>query len=192
MKQICWVFSEVFVTSVSIVLAARFDQFTNRLGNFQGQVVPQAFWCKVRTDYLILSDLVREMDKYISPFLMVYCFCNLYFICEKLFGQVESDRNFSEKLFFLYSVLFLIGRTIYMLYNASLVNVSSKKAISIIRAAPTKNWGTDVRKFDKTFYNLISILLPVLQIFGASPKRFCKTIWASLFLSHERINFNGN
>ncbi|CAO1392085.1 unnamed protein product [Diamesa hyperborea] len=146
-KTMCWTYSEIFVSCVSITLAMRFDQLTNRLKQFRHRYVSDNFWHEIRCHYNVLCDLVIQADEIISPFILVYCFSNMFFICQKLFIQFEKKRAKWERYYSYYSSVFLIARTVSMLYFGASVNEKSNEAKFVMRDVPTKSFsGVDYRR----------------------------------------------
>lgn len=109
-KTLCWTYSEVqtccsrirdtntnhkfqvFVIAVAITLSARFEQLTNRLKAHRGQYMNDSFWHEIRCHYNTLADLVLLADKILSPFIAVYSFSNMFFVCQKIFTQFEKGK----------------------------------------------------------------------------------------------------
>ena len=155
LKTICWTYSEVFVSAVSITLATRFEQLTNRLKVFDKRNLTDSFWHETRCHYNILANLVLKADKVLSPFILVYSFSNLFFICQKIFTQFESDKKPWERYYSYYSSVFLISRTIGMLYFTASVNEKSRETLSVMREAPQRSFnGLDV--LERFMTNFIS------------------------------------
>lgn len=146
-KTMCWTFSEIFVTSVSIVLSTRFQQLTNRLKFYERRFLAETFWHEIRCHYNILCNLVLKADHMLSPFILVYSFGNLFFICQKIFTQFERNKLTWERYYSYYSSVFLICRTIAMLCYTASVNEKSREALQVLREVPDKSFhGLDVSK----------------------------------------------
>lgn len=146
-KTMCWTYSEVFVIAVAITLATRFEQLTNRLKYYEKRHLTDAFWHEIRCHYNVLCDLVLQADKILSPFILVYSFSNLFFICQKVFTQFEKNKLPWERYYSYYSSIFLICRTIGMLCFGASVNEKSREALKILREVPNKSFnGLDVTR----------------------------------------------
>lgn len=91
-KTMCWTFSEVFVSVISITLATRFVQITNRLKFYEKRHMSEAFWNEIREHYNVLCNLTRMAEKLLSPVILVYSFSNLFFTCQKIFMQFERKK----------------------------------------------------------------------------------------------------
>lgn len=163
-KTMCWTYSEVrkccsntlgghntnhpfqvFVIAVAITLAARFEQLTNRLKTHRGRHMSDSFWHEIRCHYNTLADLVLQADKVLSPFIAVYSFSNMFFLCQKIFTQFEKGKLPWELIYSYYSSTLLISRTVGMLYFCASVNEKSRLTLPILREVPNQNFnGVDV------------------------------------------------
>jgi hypothetical protein len=88
-KNMCWVFPEILIISMSLGIVTRFDQLTNRLEIYNGTVLSQNFWHEIYSHYVLLCDMVNKADQILSPMVLIYSFSNLFFICEKIFRLFE-------------------------------------------------------------------------------------------------------
>lgn len=139
-KTICWTYSEVFVICVAITLATRFEQLTSRLRACEKRNMTDSFWHETRCHYNLLSNLVLKADKVLSPFIIVYSFSNLFFICQKIFTQFEHGKKPWERYYSYYSSVLLICRTIGMLFFLATVNEKSRETLSVMREAPQRSY----------------------------------------------------
>lgn len=145
-KTMCWTYSEVFVIGVSLTLATRFKQLTNRLKVYEQRHLNDDFWHEIRCHHNILCNLVVKADALLSPVILVYSFANMFFICQKIFTQFERDKLPWEKYYSYYSSVFLSCRTIGMLSVGASVNENYRETLNVLREVPTKTFsGLDVR-----------------------------------------------
>lgn len=91
-KTFLWAYSEVFMIVTSWTLALRFQQFNNRLKSFKGQHLDGNLWNEIRNHYNVIANLTIHAEKILSPLYLVYCFCNSYFLCQKIFIQFEVGK----------------------------------------------------------------------------------------------------
>lgn len=91
-KTFLWAYSEVFMIVTSWTVAFRFKQLNNRLRSFNGRNLDSNMWNEIRNHYNIIADLVLFADNILSPLFLVYCFCNAYFLCQKIFIQFEVGK----------------------------------------------------------------------------------------------------
>lgn len=139
-KTMAWTYSEVFVSVIAITLSTRFIQLTNRLKIYKGQHMSEAFWNEIREHYNVLCNLVLMAEKLLSPVILVYSFSNLFFTCQKIFMQFETTKMPWDRYYSLYSSMFLVIRTGYMLYFAAEVNEKSQDVLRILREAPDESY----------------------------------------------------
>lgn len=139
-KTMCWTYSEVFLTCVSLALATRFKTLTNRLKLYEKHYMAESFWDEIREHYNIIANLVLKTDKILSPIVVVYSFSNLFFICQKIFMQFEKKKISWDRIYSLYSSIFLIFRTAMMLYFGAEVNEKSREVLQILREVPSETF----------------------------------------------------
>lgn len=139
-KQICWVFSEVFIVCLSLAIAKRFQQLTNRLKFYEKHHLAESFWNEIREHYNIICNLVLKADKILSPLVLVYSFSNLFFICQKIFMQFESRKLKWDRYYSFFSAIFLILRFMTMLFLGAEVNDKSREVLQILREVPNETF----------------------------------------------------
>lgn len=145
-KTMAWTYSEVFVSVIAITLTTRFVQLTNRLKIYKGQHMSEAFWNEIREHYNVLCNLVLMAEKLLSPVILVYSFSNLFFTCQKVFMQFETTKMPWDRYYSLYSSIFLVVRTGYMLYFAAEVHEKSQDVLKVLREVPDESFdGINVR-----------------------------------------------
>lgn len=57
--------------------------------------MPETFWIEVRSNYLALMELVREVDGKLSIIIILSCANNMYFICMQLFNSFQLVKPYS-------------------------------------------------------------------------------------------------
>lgn len=62
------------------------------------------------------------------------------------------------KIYFWYSLFFLIGRNLSVLIFASLVNEAAKQPINILRPFASKSWNMEVQRFLETVRDEVGAL----------------------------------
>lgn len=139
-KQVSWTYSEVLVSCVSIALATRFQQLTNRLRFYERHHLAESFWNEIREHYNVICNLVLKADEILSPIIIVCSFGNLFFICQKIFMQFERKKLPWDKYYSSYSAVFLICRTMWMLFFSAQVNEKSREVLQILREVPTETF----------------------------------------------------
>lgn len=91
-KTFLWTYSECFMIVTAWTLALRFQQFNDRLRSFKVRHLDEFMWNEIRNHYNVIANLVLVADQILSPLFLVYCFCNSYFICQKIFIQFEIGK----------------------------------------------------------------------------------------------------
>jgi Trehalose receptor len=157
-KTTCWTYSEVFVSSMTLTLAMRFRQLTNRIRCCGKQHMGDDYWNEIRCHYNILCNLVLKADKILSPFVLVYSFSNMFFLCQKIFTQFEHNKTAWERYYSYYSSIFLLIRFLFMLLSAASVNETSREALRLMREVSNKSFaGLDVITSFQFESNYISV-----------------------------------
>ncbi|KAG5679796.1 hypothetical protein PVAND_009334 [Polypedilum vanderplanki] len=139
-KQVSWTYSEVLVSCMSIALATRFKQLTNRLKFYEKHHLAESFWNEIREHYNIICNLVLKADEILSPIIIVYSFANMFFICQKIFMQFERKKLPWDRYYSFYSAVFLICRTMWMLFFGAGVNEESREVLKILREVPSETF----------------------------------------------------
>jgi gustatory receptor len=139
-KQVCWTYSEVLVSCMSIALATRFRQLTNRLKFYEKHHLAESFWNEIREHYNIICNLVLKADDVLSPIIITYSFANLFFICQKIFMQFERKKMPWDRYYSFYSAIFLICRTMWMLAFGAGVNERSREVLQTLREVPSETF----------------------------------------------------
>ena len=173
-----WSFMDVFIIVVSIGLGQRFEQIGRRMQKVKGQQVRDSFWAELRYDYVQLSDFLLFVDDFLAYTVLISCFSNIYFITVQLFNSFSPKYLLETRIYFWWSLIYLISRTITMIYHSSCVNISSKKPLKVLRATPTTSYTLNVQRFieqivndesslsGKNFFFLKRKLMLAVKLFG--------------------------
>lgn len=84
-----WTFVDVLIMTLSGGLARRFQQLGERLEAVRGRSMPDTFWIEVRSQYLVMVDLLQRVDASVSGLMLLSCASNLFFICLQLFKSFK-------------------------------------------------------------------------------------------------------
>jgi gustatory receptor len=161
----CWNFIDLFIISISVALASRFNQINRRLIDSRfGAASKEKFWLEIRVHYYDLIDLVEEIDDEISMLILISTGNNLFSLCvgifksltRYIFEQIEMTKlnachfrsygsNILDQLNFWISFGYLVFRLLSVLLSAASVNENSKMTKIMIRSAPSNKWNSDVR-----------------------------------------------
>ncbi|CAO1404050.1 unnamed protein product [Diamesa tonsa] len=160
-----WNFVDLFIILISIALCTRFNQLSARIIQARGKYLKANFWKEIRIHYFMLCDLVDEVDQHISIMIFLTTGHNLLAICVRIFETFVGDGLFHliDKINFWYSSGFFLCRSLIVLFFAASVNDSAKAPRELLRAAPTKKWGTDLQRMNDSLR---------FESVGLSGKRF--------------------
>ncbi|XP_033242684.1 gustatory receptor for sugar taste 64f isoform X1 [Drosophila miranda] len=148
-----WNYMDMFVMIVSIGLAAKFRQLNNDLRNFKGMHMAPSYWSERRIQYRNICILCDKMDDAISLITMVSFSNNLYFICVQLLRSLNTMPSVAHAVYFYFSLIFLIGRTLAVsLYSAS-VHDESRLTLRYLRCVPKDSWCPEVKRFSEEVIN---------------------------------------
>lgn len=130
------------------------------------QVLSEKFWSEIRSDYVVLCELMERVDHELRYLILLSNLNNLYFICFQLLNIYEYlnnlkvyfiqtfDGNFFSSLpflinyvYFWFSLIYLFGRTLTAQYLASLVHDASNHPLDVLKAVPYEGWCIEVQRF---------------------------------------------
>ncbi|CAH0722915.1 unnamed protein product, partial [Brenthis ino] len=202
-----WNFSDLFVICMSYYLTARLDHVNQKLLNAQGKYLPEVFWRTTREDYGRAVQLVRRVDEVISGIIFISFANNLFFICLQLFntledgikGQAECDNRekgktnllggYEAALYFLFSLFYLIARSVSVSLIASQVNTASTVPAPVLYDVPSPVYCVEVQRFlDQV--NGDKVALSGLQFFSIT-KGLLLTV-AGTIVTYELVMFQFN
>ncbi|XP_030373432.1 gustatory receptor for sugar taste 64f [Scaptodrosophila lebanonensis] len=142
-----WNYMDIFVMIISVGLAANFRQLNDNLLKFKGMHMPPTYWSERRIQYRNLCTVCEKLDNAISLITMVSFSNNLYFICVQLLRSLNTMPTVTHAVYFYFSLMFLIGRTLAVsLYSAS-VNDESRRTLRYLRCVPKESWCPEVKRF---------------------------------------------
>ncbi|KAM8709834.1 hypothetical protein ACLKA7_016611 [Drosophila subpalustris] len=142
-----WNYMDVFVMIVSIGLASKFRQLNDNLLKFKGLHMPPSFWSERRIQYRNICTLCRRMDNAISLITMVSFSNNLYFICVQLLRSLNEMPSMAHAIYFYFSLIFLIGRTLAVSLYAASVHDESRYSLRYLRCVPKDSWCPETKRF---------------------------------------------
>ncbi|XP_055326851.1 gustatory receptor for sugar taste 64f-like [Sitodiplosis mosellana] len=142
-----WNYMDLFVMVVSVGLSSRFKQLNEDLERVKGKRMSEDFWALRRTQYRKLSDLCVLVDDAISQITLLSLSNNLFFITLQLLRAIRPMPSIQHAIYFWFSFIFLLSRTLAVSLYSSQIHDESKKPIVILRAVPTNTWNSEVRRF---------------------------------------------
>ncbi|XP_030022956.2 gustatory receptor for sugar taste 64f [Manduca sexta] len=201
-----WNFSDLFVICMSYYLTSRLDHVNKKLAAAQGKYLPEIFWKSTREEYCRATQLVRKVDEVISGIVFVSFANNLFFICLQLFNTLEDgikgngDCNSRSKkttplsgyeaaTYFLFSLVYLISRSVAVSLIASQVNTASMVPAPILYDVPSPVYCVEVQRFlDQV--NGDKVALSGLQFFSVT-RGLLLTV-AGTIVTYELVMFQFN
>lgn len=111
------------------------------------------FWELKRLQYRKLSALCVTVDNAISQITLLAFSNNLLFISVQLLHSLNTKVSIPHAIYFWFSLIFLISRTIAVSMYSSEIYDESKKPIYVLRAVPNGNWCTEVQRFSEHVVN---------------------------------------
>ncbi|XP_055909607.1 gustatory receptor for sugar taste 64f-like [Eupeodes corollae] len=153
-----WNYMDCFVMIVSIGLTNLFKQINENMMRHKGMKMSSSYWSERRIQYRNLCVLCENVDNAISVITMVSFSNNLYFICIQLLRSMNKMPSFAHALYFYFSLIYLLGRTLAVsLYSAD-IHDESKKPQCFIRCVPSESWCQDVKRFsDEVSTDLVAL-----------------------------------
>ncbi|XP_049286122.1 gustatory receptor for sugar taste 61a-like [Anopheles funestus] len=141
-----WTYLDIFIISFCYGAQFRYEQIFRRLVAVQGLACPTPFWHELRMDYVAVSELVNVLDTRFGHLILLACANDMYFIATQLFNGFQRRKAIANYVYFWYSLLLLMFRTIVMLYVGSGVYVASTSPLQLLRNVSSKNWGIDLQR----------------------------------------------
>ncbi|XP_044001646.1 gustatory receptor 5a for trehalose-like [Aphidius gifuensis] len=139
-----WNFTDIFIILVSLGLAERYkhlNKFAIASSTFNNH---ENYWNQLRINYSILSNLVKETDNVLSPLIFLSIGHNFFFICLQLFiGVSDSNESDIVKIYRPFSFVFIVMRTIGVLFSAAKINDHSKNILPIIYQCPRSKYNNE-------------------------------------------------
>lgn len=147
-NTITWTFIDLFIMLVSISLAYRYQQIADRITRIQLQSMPNAFWTEIRLHYTSLTELVTFMDTQLANFVLLSCATDVAFTCYLLFFSFGEIADSTNAVYFYFSIIFIISRTLSTLFFAATINDCASKPYHLLRNIPYAGYGTEVERFE--------------------------------------------
>ncbi|KAH8398110.1 hypothetical protein KR215_005669 [Drosophila sulfurigaster] len=146
-------FLDTFIILISMGLAQRFKQFSQRVLKLKNRQVPDALWHELRQHHILLCELMDLVDTNMSSIVLFSCLNNIYFICNRLLTIFTKLRYPVNYAFFWFSLLFLLGRTCAVFLYASRIHELSVLPLEVLYMVPSDNWTEEVQRFTHQINN---------------------------------------
>ncbi|CAH1643208.1 unnamed protein product [Spodoptera littoralis] len=160
-----WNFTDVFVICMSMYLTARLEQVNQRIIAAKDKNSPSSFWRTMREDYNRSVHLVRQVDKIIGGVVFISFASNLFFVCSQLLhtlaggikaspkcrSDLTADRRlfggYEHSIYFVYSFLFLVIRSLAVSLTAAKVHAASIEPAHALYDVSSANYCVEVERF---------------------------------------------
>ncbi|XP_044744025.1 gustatory receptor for sugar taste 64e-like [Chrysoperla carnea] len=128
-----WTFADIFLIIISTALAEQFKLITDRVKlstpSAESKIVYESFWGDVQEDYTKVTILCKKLDEILSKIIFIAIANDIYSICSQLFAIFEWQYSMYHQYYALFSVSFLIGRTILVILSLAEVNEESRRPL---------------------------------------------------------------
>ncbi|XP_034236157.1 gustatory receptor 5a for trehalose-like [Thrips palmi] len=143
-----WSFLDLFVSLFAMGLSARFHQINIELEAISNEAQTPEFWRRKRALYNVLAELVRQVDLVLGPVILVSYASDLYFICLQTLSIVNPvNVSRFHKVYFSFSLAYIILRTTFMTYVASNLNEESKRPKDVLFDLPSSSYSIEAERF---------------------------------------------
>ncbi|CAH2099542.1 unnamed protein product [Euphydryas editha] len=159
-----WNFGDLFIISISFYLTSRLEQVNRKIVEVKGKYVPTTFWRNVREDYNRATDLVRRVDKVIGSIVFISFANNLIFICLQLLHTFALLHGYEQAVYFTYSFLFLVVRSLAVSLIASRVHTASRQPVYNLYEVPSAAYCIEIQRFIEQIHG-DTVALTGLQFF---------------------------
>lgn len=109
--------------------------------------MPDDFWTEIREHYVVLQELVERVDELFANLILLSCFTDVYFTCFLLFNSFGDFPEKLNALYFYFSIIFIISRTLSTLYFATTVHEAARRPHILVKSIPHQAWGEEVERF---------------------------------------------
>ncbi|XP_063835465.1 gustatory receptor for sugar taste 64e-like [Ostrinia nubilalis] len=179
-----WNFSDVFVICVSFFLTSRLEQVNKRIVAVKGKYVPSTFWRSIREDYCRAASLVRKVDDVIGGIIFISFANNLFFICLQMlhtFAEGVSAkpsckydapderlfRGYEQAIYFVYSCVFLVARSLAVSLIAAQVHTASTKPAQALYRVSSSAYCVEIQRLLDQIH-MDTVALSGIQFFNVT------------------------
>ncbi|XP_066138477.1 gustatory receptor for sugar taste 64f-like [Euwallacea fornicatus] len=152
--EFAFTYTDIFVMVISMCLASRMQQVTERIKiTSQKQVANEKIWKKLRKDYTRLETLVELVNKNISNIILVSFLPNIFTILTQVFSALKPKHNWVESVYFYVSLVFLVSRTIMVCICGAMVNEESRKPLYYLNSVHYTIYNEEIEIFINQLLN---------------------------------------
>ncbi|XP_063697515.1 gustatory receptor for sugar taste 64f-like [Culicoides brevitarsis] len=148
-----WNFMDLFVMLNAIGMATTFKLLSDFIIlECKNQHISDKFWSKQHHIYQKIVDLMNELDDETCSINLVSFSNNVYFIIFQLLNSLQS-LPVAHAIYFWFSLLFLISRTILICLCAAEIQDQAKRPLIALRKIRSDYWTEQLRRFSEEITN---------------------------------------
>nr|XP_023022939.1 gustatory receptor for sugar taste 64f-like [Leptinotarsa decemlineata] len=141
-----WTFNDLFIIMMSMALAMRFKQVTQKIVENINKAKSEQFWIEIRVDYDRLSIICKELDDHISCIVLLSYTLNIFFLLDKVYKSLEFVSGMVERLHFIFSFLFLILRVGSVSLYGAWINDESVESANVLNSVPSDSYNIEIKR----------------------------------------------
>ncbi|KAF7993537.1 hypothetical protein HCN44_010132 [Aphidius gifuensis] len=132
-------FTNVIIIFLAIGLTEMYKAVNEHVSDLINSNCQSIDWSRLKLHYGMLSDLVRETDRVISPLIVLSIGSNIYYICISLLdGLIPQHDGIVNAIYFFGEFVLLVIKTIAVILFAARINDESKKPILFLSKCPVQ------------------------------------------------------
>ncbi|XP_063934145.1 gustatory receptor for sugar taste 64f-like [Zophobas morio] len=160
-STVSWNFMDLFIMLVSLALSARFKQVVVHISQLtKNNENDEEVWRQVREDYTRLAVLCAKVDDTISNIMLLSFSNNIFVVIVQLYFSLQRPpiSGALDKIYYVYSFLFLILRTIAVALYAATIHTESKKPQHYLNTLSSDIYSVEIERFlYQVKYNTIAL-----------------------------------
>uniref|UniRef100_A0A1I8QER6 Gustatory receptor n=1 Tax=Stomoxys calcitrans TaxID=35570 RepID=A0A1I8QER6_STOCA len=164
-----WTYMDVFVLIIGIGLSSMLKRVGHHLESYVGQPMPESHWREARRQYMLICDLIEEVDEAVSGITMLSFANNLYFVCIQCLKSINTMPSVAHAIYFYFSLLFLLARTLTVCLYLAEVNDRSRTPLNILKQVPDKAYNLEVERFTLEISSM-TVAMTGMQYFDITRK----------------------
>ncbi|XP_044744043.1 gustatory receptor for sugar taste 64f-like [Chrysoperla carnea] len=142
-----WSFIDVFLIMMSLGLTELFQRITLKIKNIHLQRTHESIWRNIREDFNKVTSLCRLTNDTISDLVLLSYTNNLWFICAQILHSISPMKHITDVIYFFYSMLFLVARTLFLTLMISKVHESSRNPLQYLYQVPGCSYCLEIGRF---------------------------------------------
>ncbi|KAH1014070.1 hypothetical protein HUJ04_002965 [Dendroctonus ponderosae] len=141
-------YTDIFVTVISMCLAERMRQVTKRVKlACAKEIADEQIWKEIRKDYTRLQSLIELVNDKISNIILISFLPNIFTILTQVYSTLKPKHNNTEAVYFYFSLIFLVSRTVTVCICGAKVNEESRRPLNILNSVPHTIYNDEIEIF---------------------------------------------